>query len=534
MSERHRINLCGPGWQLYNHIKDAIEYGIEPPLEWVTSGPAGTGKSMSVDGCYLALAHEYPHVPARVLLTRLTRRSLTTSTCVTIRKLLYPEHPMLQGPSDDHRSFYKYGAWEFHLAGLNNVDNLLSSEWDFADCEELRQFPKSAWEDISRGLRNNAFYKHDINGKRVPPGKGVSKIPFGILAGKTNPWTPKHWILKRAKAGKLVMVESTTRDNPAYYDSDGNITPEGAAYERRGEMWTGTRRKRLKLGLWCAAEGVIYEEWIGELEPDDPTEKPNVISIPRNAEGWIERQTLIDLDITEFYAGIDFGDDAPGCMVVAGFTRQRKLIVVAEVYARKKDLDWWEEKVRAINTHYHIRLAFCDHNRADWMRAFNDVVGAPKEGPGAVFVRADKGVDRGIQTMRLRIARKTLLFDVDALIHPPDPSLIEAGVPTCTVDEIPEYVHKRDDDDDEAVSDLKREDVPDPRCHDHGCDATRYLCVGLDYFEPANRLAEPQNPAQRKRLLALRRAMGQPFEDVSEDEEDDMADEIRRAVWGDP
>lgn len=534
----HGIALRGAGLDLFCHIMDAIELGIEPPMEWIASGPAGTGKSMNVTGCYLALMSAFPNVPVRVLLTRLTRRSLTTSTCVTIRKLLYPDHPMLQGPSDDHRTFYKYGRWEFHLAGLNNVDNLLSSEWDIIDGEETRQFPKSAWEDLSRGLRNNAFYKYDANGKRVPPGRGVSPIPFGILVGKTNPWTPKHWILKRAKAGKLKLVETTTRDNPAYYDEEGNITPEGASYERRGEQWTGTRYKRLKLGLWCAAEGVIYEEWIGDLEPEDPNDVPNVVSVPRGEDGWVERKTLIELGITEFYAGMDFGDDAPGCLVLAGFTKTRKLLVLAEVYARKKDLDWWEAKVREINAHYRITLAFCDHNRADWMRAFNDVVGAPKEGPGAVFVKAEKGIDRGIQTMRVRIARKTLLFDVDALMHPPDPTLVEAGVPTCTVDEIPEYVHKRDEDDDEQVSDLKREDVPDPRCHDHGCDATRYLCVGVDYFDPASSLPEPPNFEYRKRFLALNRHFGKPYADVDEIEDfgdevdDERIDTLRRSVWG--
>jgi phage terminase large subunit len=283
------------------------------------------------------------------------------------------------------------------------------------------------------------------------------------------------------------------------------------------------------LGEWCAAEGMIFEEW------DD---EENVVRIPRAPDGWIPRETLVDLGITQFFAGVDYGDDAAGCMVVGGYTKTRKLIIIGEVYARKKDLDWWEAWVTRIHARYPITLGFCDHNRDDWTRAFNDVVGAPREGTGQVFVKADKGVSRGLQIMRLRIARRTLLFDADALLHPPDQSLVDASLPTCTVDEIPEYIYKRDEDDDDEVSQQKPDDVPDKRCHDHGCDATRYLCVGLDYFEPANRLAEPPNHAYKKRLIMLRRALGQTWQDPDaiddwgDETGDDRVDTIRRSVWG--
>lgn len=523
----HDIVLRGAGKELWRHYLRAIYEGVEPPLEWIAEGRAGTGKSMGWLGATISLASLYPKVPGRVLITRLTRRSLTTSTCVTLRKLLYAGHPMLEGPRDDHRTSYFYGNWEFVLAGLDNAENLLSTEWDIVGAEECRQIPMSIWEEFSRGVRNYALYRYDESGNLAAHGQGVSPIPWGMVVGATNPWTPKFWIKRRAAAGQLDLVHTTINENPAYYDDQGQITAMGIAYERRMGQTTGIRYRRLVRGEWCAAEGAVFEEWNGD--PDD-IGKPesNLVRIPRDKDGWITRETLKALDIREFYAGVDFGDDAAGVLVLAGLTGAGKLIVIGEVYARRKDLDWWEAKVRLLHAHYPITLGFCDHNRPDWTRAFNDVVGAPREGPGQVFVNADKGRDRGLQIMRLRIARKTLVYDVDALVHAPDESLIEAGLPTCTADEMPELIFDRAEDDDDVVSAIKPADRIDPDAHDHGYDASRYLAVGIEYFEPEEKLAEPLNIAYRDRLRHLHRqthgVMPEEDDDIEEyakDEEDD-------------
>lgn len=528
----HAVVLRGAGAELLGHYLAATHDGVEPPLEWVAEGPAGTGKSMGWLAATLALASMYPRVPGRVLVTRFTRRSLTTSTCVTLRKLLYPGHPMLDGARDDHRTGYQLGAWEFVLAGLDNVDNLLSTEWDIIGGEECRQFPLKAWEEFSRGVRNYALYRYNAAGELVEPGRGVSAIPWGMVVGATNPWTPKHWIMQRARRGKLQLRHTVIEENPGYYGEDGTELPMGTVYKRRREQMTGVRYRRLVLGEWCSAEGMVFEEW---SDSDPGSEDSNLFRAARGADWWISRETLKALDIREFYAGVDYGDDAAGCMVVAGLTGAGKLLVIAEVYARKKDLDWWEGKVSEIHRHYPITLAFCDHNRDDWSRAFNDVVGAPRDGPGAIFVKADKGVSRGLQVMRTRIARRTLLFDVDALMHPPDPTLVEASLPTCTVDEIPEYIYARDSDDDDEVSSVKPADRPDKKCHDHGCDATRYLCVGVDYIEPEKKLADPPNIAYRNRLRYLQKVRtgvlpaGDELEDEV-DEEDWLVDNIRKTM----
>lgn len=514
--------LRGAPLELWTHIKRALQEGIEPPMEWVSAGVTGSGKSMGDLASIVRLAHTYPKIPGRVLIARLTRRSLTTTTCVTLRKILPRGHPMFDGARDDNRTGYRLGEWEFVLTGIDNIDNLLGAEWDFVFCDELRQFPLSAWEDIQiRALRNYALYRHDADGNEVGPGRGVSPIPFGMSIGATNPGKRKHWIKTRAgspeRPGKLRLVESWAHDNPAYFEltESGDLvpTPMGKVFLRRCEQYTGVRYKRMVLGEWCNADGAIFQDWEDDLDLPEP--ERNVVRVPRGPDGWISSDTLRALDIREFYAGVDFGDDAPGCIVVAGLTGSRKLIVIAEAYARKKKLDWWAARVAEINRHYPIKLGWCDHGwgGSTFVDAFNDAVGAEQSGPGAVFVLASKqDRDRSIALMQMRIARRTLVYDVDALIHPPDEDLVEASMPYCAIDEIPDYVHKRDSDEDETQAGEKAIDEPDPKCHDHGVSASYYLVRGVDYVQPGAQMVSPEERRYLDRLQAVRRGVaGHPL-----------------------
>lgn len=542
------IVLRGPGAAVWNDTAAAINYGIEPPLERIWRGRAGTGKSFGVLGALVGIAELWRALPGRVLILRSTRHSLTTSACATMRKILDPRHPALEGARDDHRTAYWINSWEFALSGLDNIANLLSSEWDYIFCDEVRQFSKEHWEELQRGLRNHVFFKHDMFGNRVAPGQGVSRIPFGQMLGCTNPWALKTWFEVRAKQpGTPLVLESTSLlDNPAYADEvrheDGTITIEinleGTTYDRRMRATTsGTRFRRLVLGEPCSAEGMIYEEWQGDPDTINQIDS-NLVRLKRDAEGWVEEAELKRLDVREFYAGIDFGDAAPGAFLLAAFTGARDLIVIAELYARRKDPEWWRDWIVRLNKRYPITQAFCDHNRPDMVRLFNDCVGAPREGPGAVFVNADKGIDRGIALVRMRIKHRTLRFDVDALAHPPDPLCLEDHIPYQTVDEIPEYTHARDDDGDDVPTGEKREERPDKRCHDHGCDAKRYLVVGVDTYDPEKKRARPINKDRAAYLRGLyaipvigfedENALQADLADMQDEDADWLADEANR------
>lgn len=544
------IVLRGGGAFIWNVYSRAIDDAIPPPAEIMLIGRAGTGKSMGALAAHISVCKVFHRLPGRGLIIRLTRKSLTTSACATIRKILAPNDPALIGPADDYRSSYAIGNWRVSLGTLDNIDNYLSAEWDWIFLDEARQASKEQWELLAgRGVRNNVFFHHDFMGNRVKPGTGVSRIPFGLCTGATNPWSPKTWFIVRAgkpsEPGPLTLIRTTLEENPGFTDIDERgvltINYEGRAYDERMRATnSGTRFRRLVLGESCSAEGLIYEEWEGDPakinEPDS-----NLVRWPRDSDGWMTLDELGTRDVREFYVGVDFGDSAPGALVLAGLTGQRHLVVIAEAYARKKDPSWWRDRVVEINRRYPITLGFCDHNRPDMVRLFNECIGAPKDGPGAIFVPADKGVDRGIAIMRMRIKDRTLKFDVDSLIHPPDPLCLADGIPYQTVDEIPDYVHKRDDDDDLASSE-KREDRPDPKCHDHGCDATRYLCVGVENMEPDRKMRRPVEASRARYLkglyeipvagLADEETLALDIQEMQDEEADLMQDMLERLRGG--
>ena len=551
VGDHHPIYLRGASVVFWNSLARAIDDGIPPQQEQLAKGRAGTGKSMGYLAAMIAVAKLFPALPGRMLVIRLTRKSLTTSACRTIRKIVHPSDPMFGNASDETRQGYRIGNWTLDLGTLDNLDNYLSSEYDIVLLDEARQAALEQWELLAgRAIRNFVFFHYDIDGNKVPIDRrgidSVSRIPFGFCLGATNPWKPKSWFNMRGgtekRPGPLLLIQTKLEDNPGYADvqPDGTlkINQEGEAYDRNMRLTnSGHRKRRLVDGVDCSAEGLIWEHWKGEPEDihtfdqklplnraaeDLKKADTNLIRLPRDEEHFVPLDVLKALDVREFYAGVDFGDAAPGCLWVAGYTGKRELLMLCEVYARKKDPVWWRDWVVRIHKRYPITLGFCDH-REDMVNLFNDAVGKPREGPGAVFVKTKKcdgSVERNNLVVGLRIQKRRIWFDVDALMHPPDPLCLEDGIPYQTVDEIVEYVHKRDDDNDQPASD-KREDRPDPKCHDHGCNAVQYLSWGVEHFEPDKRLREPLTE-DRKNYLKLLTTI--PVEGYQE--ENDLAEDL--------
>lgn len=535
----HNLSVRGPPAMLWQYFAEPAS----APLEWGVWSRAGTGKSWGILSFIMWLAHEFPNVPGRVAICRDTRKSLTASACVTIRKILPDGHPALEGARDENRSGYHIGKWNIDLFGMAEPGHLYSTEWDIAYFMEARDISEDSWEQMTRGMRNNALYRYDRDGNLVRDEEGnylwegaesVLSAPFAMKILDTNPDTPNSWMRRRAAEGKMVFPQAHVQDNPAYWNQRlGCLTPMGEANERQLDLLTGIRRRRLKDGEWCIAEGAVWPEYDKGVHH---------LTLARDERGWISTETIRELGITQFFAGVDFGIDDAGCLVVGGYTKERKVIVLYVVYHSQRGLQWWTDWVVAIHARHPLQLMFCDHNRPDWTQAFNDALGVPHDGPGSIAIKADKGRDRGREVVRRRLETRNkgphLLFANDALMHLPDPELLRRKIPSTGYDEIEEYVWDRKSRSDDADERLPRSQETDPKCHDHFCDALRYLCVGLDYFEPASRLAEPPNHAYRRRILALRRALGQPWQDPDaiddwgDDIEDDRVDTLRRAVWG--
>jgi PBSX family phage terminase large subunit len=197
--------------------------------EVLLSGPAGTGKSRAVLEYLNWLCMEYRDL--RVLMVRKTRRSLTESGMVTLeQKVLHPAQGV-QWRASSQRYEYPSGSI-IGVAGMDKPGKIMSSEWDIIYVQEATELAEAEWEACTTRLRNG-------------------KLPWQQIIGDCNPDAPTHWLRQRAQSGKLLLLDSRHEDNPS-------VTPE---YLARLDELTGVRYLRLRLGIWAAAEGIVYDEW---------------------------------------------------------------------------------------------------------------------------------------------------------------------------------------------------------------------------------------------------------------------------------
>ena len=160
-----------------------------------------------------------------------------------------------------------------------------------AYCDELTQFPEDFFAMLLSRLR----------------------LPAAKLIATTNPDNPHHWLktnyIDRADEldfldEKFLITDNTTLD-PDYVE---NVKKE----------YTGVFYDRFILGLWKAAEGVIYREFA-----DNPE------------RFMIDKPEGVIFGIM----GLDFGGNGSahaGCMV--GFTKGYGKVIVLDEYYRRQDI----------------------------------------------------------------------------------------------------------------------------------------------------------------------------------------------------
>src|SRR5690606_6123172 len=127
--------------------------------------------------------------------------------------------------------------------GLDRPEKVKSAEYDVIYVNEATEIPESTAEMLTSRLRN-----------------GV--MPYQQLIMDCNPSGPRHWLRQRCHAGKTQMVESTHKDNPAYWDArEGKWTEFGQQYVNNVlSNLSGVTRARLLEGVWAAAEALVYPE----------------------------------------------------------------------------------------------------------------------------------------------------------------------------------------------------------------------------------------------------------------------------------
>ncbi len=228
---------------------DYIPYGAADALwgskrgEVLISGPAGTGKSRACLEKMYACAVKYPK--ARFLIVRKTRESLSEAALQTFEEKVLPANsPLASGGQRRMRQHYTLGnGSEIVVSGLDKPEKVMSTEYDLIYVQEATECEERDLEMLTTRLRNHV-------------------MPYQQMLMDCNPDAPHHWLYQRAAAGRTQLLESRHEENPTLFDpATGRPTPEGADYIGKLDALTGVRHKRLRLGLWVAAEGQVYEEW---------------------------------------------------------------------------------------------------------------------------------------------------------------------------------------------------------------------------------------------------------------------------------
>jgi phage terminase large subunit len=441
--------------------------------ELIIDGVAGSGKSRAcLEKCHWLL-EKYPNI--RGLMIRKTRKSMTQSCIVTFEQEVLPDPKYVPFHGTDNQYNYPNGSI-FAISGLDDPTKIYSSFWDFAYVNQAEELTEDEWTQIGSRLRNF---------KMVHKG-----VPWTQLLGDDNPVHPQHWIPARARAideatGKhlLTKLDSRHEDNPVYWDLEkGEWTQKGRIYIATLDRLFGVLKKRLRYGLWAAAEGAVYEESF-----DVATHV-----IPRFLANTDLRHDQVPKDWPRYWT-VDFGYKNPFYWAAWAKDPDGRLFLYKQMYMTGRLVEDHARKILEYTADDPAPKAIiCDHDaedRATLQKHLGTPIPAallPKEHPFLDKLKthyvtqptkgAYKAVSQGIQAVeaRLRIAgdgKPRLFYLRDSLVEV-DQSLLAEKKPVCSEDEYSVYIWDK--------SNNKKKGEEPVKENDHGKDGDRYLVAFVD------------------------------------------------------
>lgn len=165
------------------------------------------------------------------------------------------------------------------------------------------------------------------------------------IIADTNPGHPEHWLLKdyiNSSASGIMSNHFRLDDNTfldaRYVKQIKETTPSGMFYDRGVE------------GLWVSGEGVVY--------PDFDREKHSITA-----------EQVKGLRFDRVFAGVDWGWEHWGAIVVIGVTGKRYCII-EEHAAQHRFINDWILAARDIITRHGNISFYCDPARTEHVAAF--------------------------------------------------------------------------------------------------------------------------------------------------------------------
>ena len=421
----------------------ALKLFLSDAPEILMEGPAGTGKTRAVLEKVNYWCMQVPGL--RAFIARATRVSMTESVLVEFEDSVIDPTIGVKfiGGNRPNRTAYVYPNGSYiTVAGLDNSDRIMSSQYDLCAVFEATEITESDWDKIQSRLRHN-------------------RLRYQQAIADCNPSFSSHWLNRRAmrisKSGQPMMTRLLSRheDNPT-------VTQE---YLQRLDNLSGARYERLRLGLWVDESGVILPEFDSETHVVAPS-----------TSLWTDGRS----QILYYVGGIDWGYQNPGCFQVWGVTEDERMYRVEEVYYRHQRLDWWADVVEQADRMYDLQQVICDPAQPEHIAMLNARLG--RRGgrrTGAICFGANNswapGRDLVAELLKPNDGSEPRMFFCKNAhqMRGLDPSLLEEHLPATAEDEIPGMTW------DEPKEGRPIKERPKPGVPDHAFDVTRYVAMYL-------------------------------------------------------
>ena len=375
MESSYEVQAAGEGINLYG---GNLAFFKSRAAECILAGPADTGKTFALCLKVHLCACKYPR--AAIALVRKTQTSCYNTVVRTFtERILGPDTtgwPCIPygGMNRPERFNYHNGSVVF-VTGLDKSTRLLSAEFDLIAISQTEELTLPDWETLTTRATGRA-----------------GNMPYAQCIGDCNPAYPLHWIKTRSEnGGPLTRIDSTHLDNPELYDQvTHEITEAGKQRIGRLDNLTGSRKLRLRGGIWSAAEGVIYDELDYQI---------HVMKRDR-------------AEFMEFVGAVDEGYTNPATILIFGLDSDRRLHLFTEYYKRGVLQDDFVTDAADLAKEWGATTFYVDPSAAGLKAKMNQA--------GISTPSVNNEVYDGIQAVKamLKVAgdgRPRLTFDPDAI-----------------------------------------------------------------------------------------------------------------------
>lgn len=202
----------------------------------------------------------------------------------------------------------------------------------------------------ARGFTSYGAYANEVTLGVEPVFQEILQrcsIDGARIIADTNPSNPEHWFKKdyldnKKKQARTIQFHFTIDDNThlskRYIEGIKARTPDGMYYDRAIK------------GLWVTGEGVVYKDF----------DKRTMVVPDKDVKG-----------IKKYVAGVDWGYQHYGSIVVFGITDDDKWYLVEEHTKQYKEIDYWTEIAHKLQKKYGRDMPFyCDSARTEFIDHF--------------------------------------------------------------------------------------------------------------------------------------------------------------------